>query len=53
MISQAVVPKDRRLYSGTFRTERRVTKGNPVSPTVFSIVVDTVVRAVLLEVYDP
>ena len=33
--------------------ERGVTQGDPVSPTVFNIVVDTVVRVVLLEVCRP
>ena len=39
-----------RFYGQPFRTDRGVTQGDPVSPTVFNIVVDAVVRKVLLEV---
>ena len=45
-----VVPKAGRFYGRTFRTERGVTQGDPVSPTIFNILVDAVVRAVLMEV---
>ena len=47
---QAVVPKSRILYYRSFRTERRVTQGYLVSPILFNILVDTVLREVLLEV---
>ena len=45
-----MVPKYGRYYRQTLRTDRGVTQGDPVSPTVFNIVVDAVVRKVLLEV---
>ena len=48
-----MVPKVRRFYGQKFGTERGVTQGYPVSPTIFNIVVDAVVRAVLLEVRVP
>ena len=41
------------LFWCPFNTERGVTQGYPVSPTIFNIVVDAVVRAVLLEVCRP
>ena len=45
-----MVPKEGRFYGKPSRTERGVTQGGPVSPTIFNIVVDAVVSAVLLEV---
>ena len=48
-----MVPKAGRFYGWYFRTEIVVTQGGPVSPTVFNIVVDAVVRAVLLEFLAP
>ena len=36
-----------------FNTWRGVTKGDPLLPTIFNIVVDTVVRSDLLEVCGP
>ena len=50
---QEVVLKVGRLYGRPFRMERGVTQGEPVSPTVFNIVVEAVVRAVLMEVCRP
>ena len=47
---QVVVPKAGKLFGRTFGTEIGVTQGDPVSPTIFNIVVEAVVRAVLLEV---
>ena len=48
-----MVLKDGRYYSRPFRTERRVTQGGPVSPTVSNIVVNAAIRAVMLEVFVP
>ena len=45
-----VVPKYRKFFGIPFRTERGMTQGDPYRPTIFYIVVDAVVRAVLLEV---
>ena len=50
---QAAVPKARRYYVHLFLTERGVTQGDPVYPTVFNILVESVVRVVLLEVFIP
>ena len=47
------MPKAGRLYGHNFRTERGVNQVDPVSPTVFNIVVDAVVRAVLIKVCVP
>ena len=47
---QAVVPNVGRFYGRPFRTERRVTQGDPILPKVFNIVVGAVVREVRLEV---
>ena len=48
---QAVVPKSGRFYAQPFSTGRGVTQVYPVSPTVFNIMVDAVVKAVIIEVY--
>ena len=48
-----MVPKARKCFGQPFRTYKLVTQGYAVSPKVFNIVVDSVLRAVLLEVYGP
>ena len=45
-----MVPKAGKLFGHLLWTERGVTQGYPVSPMIFNILVDAVVRAVLLEV---
>ena len=50
---QKMVPKSGKYFGRPFCTERGVTQGDPVSPTIFNIVVIEVVRAVILEVYGP
>ena len=40
-------------YDHIFKTDRGVTQGDPVSPTIFNIVVNTVVRVMFLEVCGP
>ena len=50
---QAVVPKDGSLFGQPFRMERGVTQGIPLSPKIFNILVDAVVRAVLMELCGP
>ena len=45
---QAVLLKSGRFHGQPFKTEIGVTQRDLVSPTVFNIVVDAVVRAVLL-----
>ena len=50
---QVVLPKAGRCYGRLFKTGRGVNQGDPVSPTVFKIMVDKVVRAVLLELLVP
>ena len=45
-----MTPKAGKYFGGPFRTEGGVTQGDPVSPKIFNIVVDVLVRAVLLEV---
>ena len=47
---QAVFTKSGRFYGKTFLTERGVTQGDLFYPTFFNIVVDTGVRAMLMEV---
>ena len=47
---QVVVPKTGRFCGWTFGTERGVNQGDPVSPKIFNIVVNTVVRVVLMEI---
>ena len=47
---QKVVPKAGKYFGRPFCTQRGVTQGDLVSQTIFNIVVDTVVMAVLLEV---
>ena len=46
---QKVVPKAGKYFGRPFRMERGVTQGDPVSPKIFNIVVDAVIRAVVLE----
>ena len=46
---QKVVPKAEKYFGRPFRMERGVTQGDPVSPKIFNIVVDAVIRAVVLE----
>ena len=46
-------PKVGSYYGRTFRTQRGVTQRDPVYPIVFNILVDTIVRAVILEICDP
>ena len=41
------------VFGRTFDMEKLVTQGDLLSPTIFNVVVDEVVRAVLLEVYGP
>ena len=48
-----MVPKAWKLFGRPFRTEIGVTQGHPVSPEIFNIMVEAVVRAFLLEVYGP
>ena len=48
-----MVPKAVKLYERPFSTGRGVTHGDLVSPTIFNIVVDVVIRADLLEVCGP
>ena len=50
---QEVVSKSGKFFGSLFRTERGVTQGDPVSPTIFNIVVDVVVREVLLKSCGP
>ena len=45
--------KTGKLYWRPFSTGRVVTQGDPVSPAIFNILVDAVVRASLLEVCGP
>ena len=48
-----VVPKAGKFVGQPCGMEIGVTQGNPVSPTIFNIVVDAVVRVFQLEVCDP
>ena len=48
---QSLVPKAGKLFGRLFKKEIEVTQGDLVSLKIFSIVVDKLVRAVLLEVY--
>ena len=41
---QRVVPKARKYYGHPFGTGRGVTQGDPVSPTIFNTIVDSVAR---------
>ena len=50
---QRVVSRSGKCYGCPFITGRGVTQGDPVSPTIFNIVVDEVVRAALQEVCGP
>ena len=47
---QGVVLKSVKLFGRPFRMKRGVDQGEPVSLTIFNIMVDAVVREVLLEV---
>ena len=47
------VPKTSRLLGMDFVTGRGVTQVNLATPTIFNIVVDAVVRAVLEIVFEP
>ena len=48
MADQVVVPKAGWYYGLTFKTGRVVTQGDPLYPTVFNILFDTVVVEVRL-----
>ena len=50
---QVVVPKAGTLFERPFGTERGVPQGDPVSPAILNIVVDTEVRAALVEGCGP
>ena len=50
---QVVVPKAGEFFGQSLRMERGVNQGDLVSPTIFNIVVDAVVREVRLEVFGP
>ena len=50
---KAVVPKAERCYSGPSKTGRGVIQGDPISPKVFNIVVNTVIGVMLLELCGP
>ena len=52
-VRHQMVPKSGRLLVKAFDTGHGVTKGEPASPTIFNILVNVVVRAVLEEVYGP
>ena len=43
-----MVARARQYYGNGFKGERGVTQGDPLSPTIFNVVVDTVVRHWLL-----
>ena len=45
-----VVPKAIKFFGKPFRTEIEVTQVEPLSPAIFNVVVDAVVRADLLKV---
>ena len=44
---QRIAPKSGKYLGKYFRTRRGVTQGDPISPMIFNIVVDAVVREVL------
>ena len=48
-----VVPKSESYFGKMLHMEKGVTQGGPVSLTIFNIVVDAVVMAVLLEICGP
>ena len=48
-----IFPNMGKFLRKDFRTGRGVTQGDPVSPMIFNIVVDAVVRAVLDVVCEP
>ena len=50
---QAVVPKLGWYYRQPFNTGIVVTQGGPVSPSVFNILVNVVIRVVMLELFSP
>ena len=43
-----MVPKAGNYFGWLFRMERGVSKGCPVSPVIFNVLVDAVIRLVLL-----
>ena len=45
---KVVVPKAERYYGHSFRTDIGVIQGDPVSPTVFNVMVDVVVSAIIM-----
>ena len=47
---QEVVQKAGWYHSRPFKTGRGLTQGDPLYPTLFNIVVNTMVRVILLEV---
>ena len=50
---QSIVPKSGKCLGTKFRTGIGVTQGDPSSPIIFKIVVDTVVKAVIDVVFSP
>ena len=48
-----VVTKAGNYYGRPFRTGRGLTQGDPFYPTLFNIIVDTVVRETLQEICGP
>ena len=50
---QTVVPRARGCYSRPFNTYWGLNQGDPLYPNIFKIVDDTVVRAMVLEVWGP
>ena len=48
-----MVTKGGKYYGQPFSTRRGVTQGDLVSPTLFNIIVDAVVRATLQEIFGP
>ena len=51
--AQTVVPRARVCYGCPFKTDWGVTQGETVSPTIFNIVVNVLVRSIILEVCGP
>ena len=52
-VDQVVLPKVERYYGRPFKTVRGVTQGYPLSPTVFNIMLNSVIRSVLIELCVP
>ena len=48
-----VVTRYRVCYGRMFKTQRGVTQEEPVSPTIFNVVADLVVRPIMMEVCGP